>query len=116
MQETQEMQRQEDPLKSEMATHSIILAWKNCMNRGVWQTVVYGVSKESDMTEQLSARVHTRRHTCTFNDLYLLVSKLSFINEIAMKSSFYELIGTTVNFKEIQFSSPHLRKTFTGKK
>ena len=66
--------------RSEMATHSIICAWKNCMNRGVWQTVVYGVSKESDMTEQLSACVHTRRHTCTFNDLYLLVSKLSFIN------------------------------------
>ena len=68
------------------------------------------------MTEQWSAHVHTRRRTCTFNDLYLLVPKLSFTNEIAMKRSLYEVIGTIVNFKEIQFSSPHPKKNLHWKK
>ena len=34
-----------------MATHSSILAWKTPMDRGVWQAVVHGVTKELDMTE-----------------------------------------------------------------
>ena len=33
----------EDPLEKEMATHSSILAWKNPMDRGAWQTTVLGV-------------------------------------------------------------------------
>ena len=36
-----------------MATHSSILAWKNPMDREVWQAMVHGVGKESDRTEQL---------------------------------------------------------------
>ena len=44
----------EDPLEKEMATHSSILAWENPMDRGAWQPPVHGVSKESDMTEQLT--------------------------------------------------------------
>ena len=44
----------EDPLEKEMATHSSILAWENPMDRGAWQPTVHGVSKESDMTEQLT--------------------------------------------------------------
>ena len=44
---------QEDPLEKEMATHSSIPAWKNPMDREVWQAMVRGVGKESDRTEQL---------------------------------------------------------------
>ena len=35
-----------------MATHSSILAWKNPMDRGAWQTTVHEVT-ELDTTEQL---------------------------------------------------------------
>ena len=49
MQETQETWVQSlawaDPLEEEMATHSSILAWKNPMDRGVWQATVHGVAK-----------------------------------------------------------------------
>ena len=41
---------QEDPLKDEMATHFSILAWKNPMDRGAGHVMVYGVTRESDMT------------------------------------------------------------------
>ena len=44
---------QEDPLKEEMATHFISLAWKNPMDRGAWQASPWG-QKELDMTEQLT--------------------------------------------------------------
>ena len=45
---------QEDALEEEMATISSILAWRNCMDRGAWQTTVHGVAKQLDMTEQLN--------------------------------------------------------------
>ena len=49
MQETQETGVQslgwEDPLEKEIATHSSILAWKNPMDRGAWQSIVHGVAK-----------------------------------------------------------------------
>ena len=35
----------EDPLEKGMATHSSILAWRISMDRGAWQTTVYGVTK-----------------------------------------------------------------------
>ena len=35
----------EDPLEECMATHSIILAWRIPMGRGVWPTTVHEVSK-----------------------------------------------------------------------
>ena len=35
----------EDPLEREMATHSSILAWKNSMDRGVWQAAVHVVAR-----------------------------------------------------------------------
>ena len=41
---------QEDTLEEEMATHSSILAWKNPMERGAWQTTIHGVAKEMDTT------------------------------------------------------------------
>ena len=39
----------EDPLEQSMATHSIVLAWRNSMDRGAWQATVYRVA-ESGMT------------------------------------------------------------------
>ena len=53
-QEMQEIQvqslGQEDSLEEEMATLSSILAWRNLMDRGAWQTTVHGVAKQLDMT------------------------------------------------------------------
>ena len=36
---------QEDPLEKEMATHSSIFAWKNSMDRGIWQATVHRIAK-----------------------------------------------------------------------
>ena len=41
-------------LEEGMVTHSSILAWRICMDRGAWQTTVHGGYKESNVTEQLS--------------------------------------------------------------
>ena len=38
------------PLEEEIATHSSVSCLENSMGRGAWQAMVYGVSKESDMT------------------------------------------------------------------
>ena len=38
-----------------MATQSSILAWRISMDRGGWQAIVHGVSKESDMTKHSRA-------------------------------------------------------------
>ena len=35
----------EDPLEKVMAIHSSIVAWRIPMDRGAWQTTVYGVAK-----------------------------------------------------------------------
>ena len=35
----------ENPLEEEMATYSIILAWRIPMDRGAWQATVHGVTK-----------------------------------------------------------------------
>ena len=32
----------EDPLEQEMATHPVILAWGNPMDRGAWWAIVMG--------------------------------------------------------------------------
>ena len=54
MQEAQEMKvgflGREDPLEEDMATHSSVVA----MDRGAQWATGHGVSKELDMTEQLS--------------------------------------------------------------
>ena len=42
---------QEYSLEKEVATHYSILAW---VNRGTWQAIVHGVTKESDVTEQVT--------------------------------------------------------------
>ena len=46
---------QEDPLEKEMATHASILAWKNPLDRGAWQAVVYEVTNSGT---QLSMHAH----------------------------------------------------------
>ena len=38
------------PLEKDMATHSNFLALGNPMDRGAWQVIVHGVSKELDRT------------------------------------------------------------------
>ena len=47
----QEMQVQsldwEDPLEEGMATHSSILAWRPCMDRGAWWATAQRVTKTS---------------------------------------------------------------------
>ena len=49
IQEPQETQFQsldrEDPLEEGMATHSSILAWRMCMDRGAWQATAHRVTK-----------------------------------------------------------------------
>ena len=49
---------QEDPLEKGMATYSNILPWKTPWTRNSsWEATVQGVTKESDITEQLSLSI-----------------------------------------------------------
>ena len=50
----------EDPLETEMATHSNILAWKNPMDRRAWRATVHGAT-ESDTTERTHAETLKQR-------------------------------------------------------
>ena len=67
MQEMQETQfrslGREDPLESEVASHSSTLAWKNLMGRGAWCVTVHGAA-ELDRTQLLT--------TCTYIHLYTI--------------------------------------------
>ena len=49
----------EDLLEEGMAIHSSIVAWRIPMERGTWQAIVHGVTKESDMAERLSIAFST---------------------------------------------------------
>ena len=40
---------QEDPLETDMATHSSILAWRILMDRRAWEAIVNGIAR-LDMT------------------------------------------------------------------
>ena len=44
----------EDSLEKEMATHSSILSGRIAMDREAWWATVHVVSKESEVTEQLT--------------------------------------------------------------
>ena len=48
----------ENPLEEGMTTHSIILAWRIPMDKGIWLAIVHGGHKESDMTEGLSTEIN----------------------------------------------------------
>ena len=54
---------QEGPLEKKMATHSSVLAWIVPWTEEPGGLQSMGVTKESDMTEQISTHTHT--HTCT---------------------------------------------------
>ena len=43
-----------------MAIHPSILAWEIPMDRGVWQAVVHGVTKERGTTQQLNTTTNKR--------------------------------------------------------
>ena len=43
------------PLEKKMATHSSYSCLGNPMDRGAWQVIIHGVTKESDMTWQLNS-------------------------------------------------------------
>ena len=59
------------------------------MERGTWRATVHGVTKESDTTKQLSARIHThtrararththmhaRTHTHTHTHIHFMISE-----------------------------------------
>ena len=45
---------QEDALEKKVATHSSVLAWRILWTNRTWWATVHGVTKESDMTEQLN--------------------------------------------------------------
>ena len=49
----------EEPLEYEMATHSSILPWEIPQTEETWRLyIVYGVTKELDMTEQLNLHIY----------------------------------------------------------
>ena len=72
MQETQEIQVQslgwEDPLEEDMETHSSILAWRICMDRGAWWATVHGVTKSQTQLKWLSMPTKTLQHTPNLNN------------------------------------------------
>ena len=54
----------EDPPEKGMATHSSILAWKICMDRGTWQTYSPWSHKTVDTTEQLNNSINEKFIIC----------------------------------------------------
>ena len=88
----------EDPLEKEMATHASILAWKNPMDRGVWQTTVHGVPKSWAWLSNWECR-----HACKRNQS--LRQKVDF-------SEWSEQMDYTQNFKFIE--DTHLQVTKSG--
>ena len=50
----------EDPLEQSMATHSIVLAWRNSMDRGAWRATVRRVAKSQT---RLSDSAHRSFHS-----------------------------------------------------
>ena len=53
---------QEGPLEKKMATHSSVLAWTVPWTEEPGGLQSMGVTKESDMTEQISTHTHTHMH------------------------------------------------------
>ena len=51
---------QEEPLEKGLATHSSILAWRIPMNRGAWQAIVRGVTKNQIQLKQLSTHIEVQ--------------------------------------------------------
>ena len=71
---------QEDPLEEDMATHSSVLAWRICTDRGAWWATVHGVSKSCTRLKQLNMQTHiVVKHQILFKMLkekhFLLIEK-----------------------------------------
>ena len=45
-------------LEEGMATHSSILAWRICMDRGAWRAAVHGVAKSQTQLSDLAQHKH----------------------------------------------------------
>ena len=57
----------EDPLEEDMATHSIILAWRIPMDRGAWQTTVHGIAKSQTwLCDYVHVHVHAWKEIFMF--------------------------------------------------
>ena len=55
-----------------MVAYSSILAWENPMDREAWRVIVHAVTKESDMTEQLS-------NNCKYTEIVSILKSFSFL-------------------------------------
>ena len=53
----------EDPLEEEMATHSIIFAWKIPMDREAWWATVHKVTKNQTQLKRLRTHMSTAHTT-----------------------------------------------------
>ena len=77
MQEMQETwvqsQGWEDPLEEEMAPHSSILAWKNSMDRGVWQATVYGITKSQTQLATECTHTHIPGNTIALEKISVAI-------------------------------------------
>ena len=60
-------------LEKEMATHSIVLAWRNSMDRGAWRATVHGIRESqtrlSDVHFQAFYRNIALNITHTYNEI-----------------------------------------------
>ena len=66
-----------------MATHFIMLAWRNPTDGGAWQATVHGVTK-SQTQLSMHAHTHTRTSTHTHTHIYICVCINIFISKKAM--------------------------------
>ena len=63
----------EDPLEEGMATHSSVLAWRICMDRGAWWATAHGI------TQSWSTQHQTRLRSWQVEKLGFECKQLSFI-------------------------------------
>ena len=67
---------QEDILEKGMVTHSSILGWKIPWTEEPWQTTVQGVTKELDMTEQLSVHANTQTQAIPHFVICMIIAQM----------------------------------------
>ena len=61
----------EDPLEESMATHSIVLAWRNPRDRGAWKTTVHGVAKsQTRLSDSIQHSFHSHPEAL-FSSLFI---------------------------------------------
>ena len=92
----------EDPLEKEMATHSCILAWKNPMDRGIWQSTVHEVVKS-----------WTWLSTCQQN-WYRLTFHLNYVLIANSIFNFLNVLLSFIHWQVVPVSNWHNRATKCG--